>query len=263
VEDYGQGMSFGTAMTISGAAASPNMGYHSSPSLGVLLTLFNVRLGAWLGNPGPKGKDTFVKTSPKIAASPLLREALGLTSEKDEYVYLSDGGHFENLGAYEMLRRRCKYILISDAGCDPQFTYEDLGNLVRKAYIDFGIGIEFRPPPDAKEKISPYKGAYVAVGDISYPKDEALTDGGEGPKGIVVYIKPDVFGNEPASVRSYHNLHPEFPHEPTTNQWFGEAQFEAYRALGAYVAQNALPPAGPSFNVAALFAALDKKFPRS
>jgi Patatin-like phospholipase len=248
-EDYADAMTLGTAITISGAAASPNMGYHSSPSLGVLLTLFNVRLGAWLGNPGPQGKFTYTKTSPKIAAFPLIREALGLTTSTDEYVYLSDGGHFENLGVYEMLRRRCRYILVSDAGCDPSFQFEDLGSLVRKAYIDFGIEIKFRQPVDSKEKYSPYKGAYLAVADVHYPKDE-VPDNQPPPIGVLLYLKPGVYGNEPASVRSYWNLHPEFPHEPTTNQWFGESQFEAYRALGTYAVQSTLPVTG---SIATLF----------
>lgn len=236
-ESYAEAMTLGTAMTISGAAASPNMGYHSSPSLGVLLTLLNVRLGAWLGNPGKEGDSTFKNTSPTLAAEPLLREALGLTNASDPYVYLSDGGHFENLGVYEMLRRRCRYILVSDAGCDPFFGFEDLGSLVRKARIDFGIEIRFRSPTDQTQKYAPYKGAFLAVADIVYPESETAANKRQG---ILLYLKPGVYGNEPTSVRSYWNLHPDFPHEPTTNQWFGESQFEAYRALGAYAVQSTL-----------------------
>ncbi|WP_166299287.1 hypothetical protein [Bradyrhizobium sp. 2S1] len=72
----------------------------------------------------------------------------------DPYVYLSDGGHFENLGAYEMIRRRCKFILISDAACDPDFGYEDLGNLVRRVSIDFGERIKFRPPLKGRRRLA-------------------------------------------------------------------------------------------------------------
>src|SRR5262249_1927854 len=101
--DYGSaydGISLGTAMTISGAAVSPNMGYHSSPALSVLMTFFNVRLGAWLGNPGPTGKRVLTLEGPRFSALPLIQEALGLATEDKSYVYLSDGGHFENLGLY-------------------------------------------------------------------------------------------------------------------------------------------------------------------
>ena len=139
------GLSLGTAMAISGAAVSSNMGYHSSPSISLLLTLFNVRLGWWLGNPGEAGEKekTYQAEGPRLAARPLLSEAFGLTTDASPYVYLSDGGHFENLGLYEMVRRRCRLIVLVDAGCDPDFAFEDLGNAVRKIYIDLGIRVTF------------------------------------------------------------------------------------------------------------------------
>ena len=167
-KEYGgdDGLSLGTALAISGAAVSPNMGYHSSPSLALLLTLFNVRLGWWLGNPGPAGdkdirlgvrlrswlrrpppadnKDKAYRSEgPQWAVAPLLFEAFGQTTDERSYVYLSDGGHFENLGLYEMVRRRCRLIVVVDAGCDPDFAFEDLGNAVRKIYIDLGVRITF------------------------------------------------------------------------------------------------------------------------
>ncbi len=97
-QDYSRRMTVGTAITISGAAASPNMGYHSSSGLSVLLTMFNVRLGAWLGNPAEAGERTYRHEGPRFAAVPLAEEALGLTSDSKKYVYLSDGGHFEKSG---------------------------------------------------------------------------------------------------------------------------------------------------------------------
>ncbi len=100
------GVSLGTAMTISGAAASPNMGYHSAATVTFILTLLNVRLGAWLGNPGVAGDETFHLHYPTFSVRPILSEAFGLTNETNPYVYLSDGGHFENLGLYEMVLRR-------------------------------------------------------------------------------------------------------------------------------------------------------------
>ena len=120
IAQYGgpDGMSLGTAITISGAAASPNMGYHSAPAMTFLLTLCNARLGAWLGNPGLAGRTTWRRRDPLLGAGPLLREMFGRTTDQNPYVYLSDGGHFENLGLYEMVARRCHYIVVSDAGCD-------------------------------------------------------------------------------------------------------------------------------------------------
>ena len=112
-----------TAMTISGAAASPNMGYHSSPALSFLLTLFNVRLGRWCAN--PKSSNThWQDISPKSGGRYLLSELFGQTDETSDFVYLSDGGHFENLGIYELVRRKCRYIIACDAGQDAEVTFE-------------------------------------------------------------------------------------------------------------------------------------------
>lgn len=229
--EYGSpydGISLGTAMTISGAAVSPNMGYHSSPALSVLMTFFNVRLGAWLGNPGPDGARVVKLEGPRVSALPLIQEALGLATENRSYVYLSDGGHFENLGLYEMVRRRCRFIVLSDAGCDPGITFEDLGNAVRKISIDLGVTIEFDALLIPPRKNPPVAGGYVATAKIIYPEAGATP-------GQLLYIKPSYRGTEPASVRAYAEANPAFPHEPTTDQMFGESQFEAYRALGEYI----------------------------
>jgi hypothetical protein len=236
--EYGgpRGLSLGTAMAISGAAASPNMGYHSSTSVALLMALFNVRLGWWLGNPGVEGETTYKNEGPATAIVPLAQETFGLTSDDKPYVYLSDGGHFENLGIYEMVRRRCRFILAIDAGCDPEFKFEDLGNAVRKIFIDLGIRVRFKgldklkTRPTAEELAQAKDGIpYHAVGTIHY--EEA--DGG-GKNGTILYIKPAIHwtDNEGAGVRSYGAAHKEFPHEPTGDQWFTESQFESYRSLG-------------------------------
>ncbi len=119
LEDAKSGITLGTAMTISGAAVSPNMGYHSSPATAFVMTLFDVRLGAWLPNPGVIQRWTPAK--PSNALFPLFNEMLGRANDTRADIYLSDGGHFDNLGVYEMLRRRCRIIVAIDAGCDPDY----------------------------------------------------------------------------------------------------------------------------------------------
>ena len=152
-QDHAAGISLGTALAISGAAASPNMGYNSSPLVTLLLALFNVRLGWWLGNPGPQGEPSYYRSDgPKIAIEPFIAEMFGLTTDDGRYVYLSDGGHFENLGLYEMIRRRCRCIVVSDAGCDPEYGFEDLGNAVRKIAIDLGVYISFSELREIKRR---------------------------------------------------------------------------------------------------------------
>jgi hypothetical protein len=224
--DENGGMTLGTAMAISGAAVSPNMGYHSSPLLGFLLMLFNVRLGWWLGN--PQGT-SYRRQGPKFSIVPLLEELASQTTDRGRWVYLSDGGHFENLGLYEMIRRRCRLIVVSDAGQDPKCAIEDLGNAVRKIYIDQGVSIDFETLSLDPRETPPKSGSYCAVGRITYPGCEL--------QGWLLYIKPGYHGTEPAQIRSYATIHADFPHESTTNQWFSESQFEAYRALGAHIAE--------------------------
>ncbi len=226
--EYAGGMSLGTAMTISGAAASPNMGYHSSPALSLLLTFFNVRLGAWLGNPNRAGNYTYKALGPFFAAKPMIQEAFGLTDDEKPYVYLSDGGHFDNLGLYEMVRRRCHLIVVSDAGCDPKCGFEDLGNALRRASVDLNVEIKFHSLKIDARATPPVEGPYCAVAEIVY------RDAGAN-RGLLLYLKPGYHGDEPAPVRSYAIKSLAFPHESTSDQWFRETQFEAYRELGQHI----------------------------
>ena len=223
------GLTLGTAVAISGAAASPNQGYHSSPMVALIMTLFNVRLGWWLGNPGAMGHDSFHDPAPRSPVRHLVKEGLGLTDSSNRYVYLSDGGHFENLGLYEMILRRCRLIVVSDAGCDPECSLEDLGNAIRKIRVDLGVKIELTKfeifsRTDAEGKKS---GRYCAIGEI----DCGTADEG-GRKGVLIYLKPALLGSEPRDVYNYSRESEEFPHEATSDQWFSESQFESYRALG-------------------------------
>lgn len=239
--DYGgnSGIALGTAVAISGAAASSNMGYFSpSPFVTLVLTFFNARLGWWLGNPGVHGSETFFRSHPEKALSPIIDEAFGLTDDTNPYVLLSDGGHFENLGLYEMVLRRCRYIFVVDGSADPSGSYDDLGGAVRKIRIDFGIDIEFKKEfkilsrPHSIEKKS---GAYCAVADIHY---ERVDGGASGKPGKLVYIKPAVYGDEPRDVFNYTKGHEEFPHESTADQFFDEPQFESHRMLGFHILEK-------------------------
>ena len=220
------GITLGTAIAISGASLSPNQGYNSSPLVSFLMMLANVRLGWWLGN--PDNDKTARREGPRCSFLPIIDELFGLTTDTGNYIYLSDGGHFENLGIYEMVRRRCRYIVVSDADCDPKCQLEDLGNAVRKVRIDLGIAIRFRGIHVTARQPEPIGGVYCAIADVYYPEPDAKP-------GLLVYIKPGYHGDEPADVRSYANLHPEFPHESTAEQWFTESQMESYRALGNHI----------------------------
>jgi hypothetical protein len=235
------GISLGTALAISGAAASPNMGYNSSTMVTLLLALFNVRLGWWLGNPGAPGDRTYHREGPFVAILPFIFEMFGQTTDCRPYVYLSDGGHFENLGLYEMIRRRCRCILVSDAGCDPNFGFEDLGNAVRKIGIDLGIYISFGElralKARAKENIV-IEGAYYAIGVIDYRTAPEGNPNAEN--GYILYIKPGYHGTESAGIVAYATANAAFPHETTGDQFFSESQFESYRTLGFEIMDGVL-----------------------
>jgi hypothetical protein len=233
----------GTAMAISGAAVSPNMGvYTRDPALAALMTFFNLRLGYWFGN--PRWKLLNKRKRPLFAPSYLFAEAFALTNEDRSFVNLSDGGHYDNLGLYELLRRRCRYIIAVDAECDPEYRCTALAWLVRMARIDFGIDINIDIDHLVDRTIKPSKATtHWLKGEIRYPN---------GERGHLLYIKSSLLaagknGRLSADIIEYANRNPAFPHESTADQFFNESQFEAYRRLGQAIAEQLLAdvPAAP------------------
>jgi hypothetical protein len=215
------GISLGTAVAISGAAASPNMGFYSQPALAFLLTLFDVRLGWWIANPS-KQKNWPVG-GPRVGFFWLLRELLGSTSDDSGFVYLSDGGHFENLAIYELVRRGCKLIVAGDASCDPSSGFGDLHNAMERCRTDFGVEIELDPFETKRQ--NGLAQSHFAVGKIHYSSSP-------GDDGVIIYLKPTLVTGDPSDVVGYATTNPSFPDDSTANQWFDEAHFENYRALG-------------------------------
>ncbi|MCC6508643.1 MAG: hypothetical protein IT423_06030, partial [Pirellulaceae bacterium] len=251
-DEFAKNIKVGTAMAVSGAAVSPNMGYHSSPAITALLTVFNIRLGAWFGNPGKP--ETRNNDNPAASAGLLLSELTGMTDSNKSHVYISDGGHFENMGVYELIRRRCRFIVAIDAGADPKF-HENVGRVVRQVRIDFGIWIDvdttaITPNQDGR------CAAHVVVGRIHYgdihkpsPADNQAGKPGEklphqhldDPRyssehnqGIIVWIKNSLTGDEPGDLVNHAAMNPKFPYDSTVDQFFNETQFESYRALGIH-----------------------------
>lgn len=237
-EQYAGGMSLARSMAISGAAASPNMGYHPSPAVTFVMTLFNVRLGWWLPNPGNLGKTHWKLNEPGWRSLKIhLSEALGIRKSNTPFVYLSDGGHFENLGLYEMVRRRCRNILLLDASADPEYGYQDLQDAIRKIRIDFGISIDF----SADSFDYPRR---WTTGTINYHETDK---NGDPYRGSLCYIKPMLFGDEPLDVKRYSKISQKrdgksvFPHQSTSDQFFDEEQFESYRMLGYHMISQVFP----------------------
>lgn len=248
-----EGPLMGMAMAISGAAANPSMGRASSPALSFLMTVFNVRLGWWIGN--PRNRKCAEKPGPPLGLYYTALELFGGTDDNRNYVNLSDGGHFDNLGVYELIRRNCRYIMVCDAGQDPKLICENLGDLVRRCRTDFGVEIDISLDRIRQLNTAGFSHTHCVVGEIHYlqlPRrdketDRLVADDG-GPlrpgsrpaheKGYLIYLKPSMTGDEPQDVLEYQRRIPEFPHQSTADQWFGESQFESYRKLGIHVAQE-------------------------
>ncbi len=243
---YAGGRPLSTLMAISGAAASPNMGYHTSPAVSALLTAFNLRLGRWCGNPDPKvdKKGRWKQASPTFGATPILAELSGSANARADWINLTDGGHFENLGVYELIRRRCRLILVTDTSADKDHQFEDLANMMRKCWTDFGVDIIFQHDvmKDLRKHDHPrHCTAQWMIGCINYRKQLVDPEDRDNPSdgtGLIVYLKASIVGDEDPDIRNYADTHETFPHETTADQFFDENQFEAYRHLGFEVARR-------------------------
>ncbi|MFQ5526622.1 MAG: hypothetical protein ACE5GX_10210, partial [Thermoanaerobaculia bacterium] len=229
------------AVTASASAFNSHMGTISmriGNAATFLLTALGLRLGLWVE--GPVGtQEHYRQRSASLQRNfpglLFLRELLGFSRSRGEWVHLSDGAHFENLALYELIRRHCRYILVSDCGADPDVAFDDFGNAVRRVREDFGVEIEIdlaalRPAKDDAAKKESTRQPVVA-GDIHYPG---------GDNGILLYVKPTLSGNEPEDITQYARRNGDFPHETTLDQFYDEAQWEAYRRLGEHVIDEAL-----------------------
>lgn len=168
----------------------------------------------------------------------LLREITGRLDEEWRWVNVSDGGHIENLATIELLRRRCKYIIVGDGEDDRKHQFDGLATLIRSARIDLRVDIDIqldglRLEPDGHTR------SHWALGRVRYP--------GEEEPGYLLYLKASLTGTEDEVIRNYHQRSDNFPHESTADQSFTEGQFEAYRSLGQKIAEAALAhgPAAP------------------
>ncbi|MEO8351936.1 MAG: hypothetical protein ABI680_09405 [Chthoniobacteraceae bacterium] len=220
-------LDLGTAMAISGAAAAPQMGLGTIKRFSFWLALLNVRLGYWARKPGKKA--LLFGGAPGLWF--LLKEMLGTMNEKSAWLNISDGGHIENLGVYELLRRRCKYIVAIDGEQDAKMTFHALTTLQRLAFIDFGITIDV-DLDDLRLNDRGLSRSHFRFCRIRYPRDER---GSEEVYGYLLYLKLSLTGNEGEFIRRYRLDEPVFPHQSTADQFFSETQFEAYRALGEHV----------------------------
>lgn len=246
-----------TVAAISGAAVSSAMGRAGIPLVAPTLALLNIRLAYWLRNPN---RLVVGKAGSKASASDfkipyLFLEMFKRLDENWPKVYVSDGGHIDNLGLYQLLKRRCDVIVVSDAEADPAMTFSAFVDVERFARIDLGIRMDVpvaaireavlkRQAELKKADVLSFKApahGHAVVGKISYPAlFEAKRQVAPEKEGILVYIKASVTGDESTYVLDYEKRYPSFPHESTGDQFFSEEQFEAYRALGFHAMSHGL-----------------------
>jgi predicted acylesterase/phospholipase RssA len=253
MQEIPNGLDLATAMAVSGAAASSSMGAESIKPLTPTLALLNIRLGYWLRNPtrvkeaGPANRSSTslfsrVRRRHNVFANYyFLLELFGLLNEKLKSVYLTDGGHIENLGVYELLKRRCRVIIVIDAVADQEMAFGSLNTMERYARIDLGVRIDlpWQELTNVARKISKtiddtgdcpkLAGPHCAIGEIEYPGNR---------RGVLIYVKSSLTGDENDYIFHYKRRYSQFPHETTLDQMFSEEQFEAYRALGFHAVYN-------------------------
>ncbi len=254
-----KGITLATAMAASGAALNPNAGVSGggitrNKIISMLLSILNLGLGYWATNPKLYEKKECEKehgkgknNTPHFLSPGLLGMMGKMLNEDHADIQLSDGGHFENCGLYELVRRKLDVILLCDSGADPNYTFEDLGNAIEKIRVDFGVKVKFKTDGRGIEDLMP--GTYhreesynekgkdpygrakscFAIGDITYA---------DNSKGKLVLFKPTMIYPLATDVYSYKELHPSFPQQTTADQFYDEKQFEAYRELGYSVAWN-------------------------
>jgi hypothetical protein len=221
-------ISLGTAVAVSGAAASPTMGAQTpSAALSALMTLFNIRLGYWAPTPS---LSYWRSGSARLWPVYTLQELVSQTTDLLPYCYLTDGGHYDNTGVYSLIQRGCNVIVVGECGQDPEAQMNDLGNLIRKVRIDFGTEIDL----DISQLRTKPPGAHVIVGEIHYGPEHAAALGltKEELVGTLVVVKPNLAGGEPVDVQQYGFRNKDFPQQGTFDLWYDEAQFESYRRLG-------------------------------
>jgi hypothetical protein len=215
------------ALTVSGAAAGTGVGYQTYFAQSFLAALFNIRLGQWVPNPRRN-------SGQRLAFWPayIIREVFGLTNEWSRLVNVSDGGHTgDNVGIYPLLERRCQVIIACDAEADPTISFGSLTEAMRHAYVDLGIDIDIDLSMITPDPATGLSQAHCAIGRIRYPECPNRPS-------WLIYMKNSLTGNEPAPVLNYKKTSPPFPHESTADQFFDDAQFESYRALGDHIAEE-------------------------
>ena len=254
-------LTVGEWIGVSGAAFTTGLGQGTSVGLSLLMGLTNIRLGRWwrtgirADHIEPRKRDTGIRwyfSTQRYLLCEFLARFYGTRRARQ---YLSDGGHFENTAVYELLRpgRKVSLIVCCDCGADPEYKFDDLANLARLARIDHGLELEVDMDAACDEDLGKVFGTFsdfqagagkpidgkcavlVKVSGRRLPGETAR------PHAHIVVLKPRILENSSIDLRNYQAQHPSFPQQPTSDQFFDEAQWESYRRLGREIAARVFP----------------------
>jgi hypothetical protein len=242
-------LTFPAAVAMSGAAISPEMGKMTKAPLRFLLTMLNVRLGLWIPNPNRlaefevrSDRRSRARLRPRITY--LFREMFGKDDPESKFLYVTDGGHYENLGLVELLRRHCRYVWCVDASGETQGNFSTIAGAVALAFSELGCRVDIDPANDmapvasvtkarSAQNLKPVVKRTFSVGTIYYDPND-LTDIGR-----LVIIKTGVPADAPEDVEDfYQNDTKSFPCDPTLDQLYTADRFDAYRSLGVFAAHK-------------------------
>ncbi|WP_052392045.1 GMC oxidoreductase [Paraburkholderia bannensis] len=279
-------LSLGQWMAISGAAALTGLGRNTKLAQSLLLGLLNVRIGYWWNSgiaagerPGhyPRGLWRWLKSLPSsiftLQAKLLDEWRAYFEGPSARMWYLSDGGHFDNTGIYELIRRRLPFIVAIDAAADPDYSCESLALLTRQVRYDFCATITWLDPGAVRARLARRQFGWhaferganeprvpdwirtaidpEAIGSFPELKRDGLRGAAlacitysDQPERAswMLYVKPSIGIGLPTDVRTYAENYRDFPQQTTADQFFTDSQWEAYRELGYCAGMHVFTP---------------------
>jgi hypothetical protein len=255
---YREGLTkYSRAIALSGAAASPGLGYHTFFAQAFMTTLLNVRLGLWMTSPQQYAPDVLTKYAKPHQRETrsfwpvyLGDEALARISERRPLVNLTDGEHTgDGIGLYPLFQRRCKIIIAGDGSGDPAGQATGLYRVLRQVKVDLGIEVDINVDGtkpalyDRENELAEPSQRHFAVGKIAYPPtfDDQGTQLSDGFMGWLIYFKTAVTKRDPKPILNYWETHKmDFPSPSTVDQFFDEEQWEFQRWLGEFTVEDTL-----------------------
>jgi hypothetical protein len=237
-------LTLASSIAASGAAATASAGYIGTgitmnPIVAAAMALLNIRLGLWMLNPAKRR--WWISAVPTFIHPGLCSAIFSLHHRGSRFVELTDGGHFENLGLYELVRRKLSVVLVVDGEADPSISLASLVSATRRIEQDFKATLTFeKAQGKGPERLMMYeeKGYPSGLRYSQSPFLVATIKYNDGTSGTLIYVKSTLIRGMDFTTAGYLATNPTFPHQSTIDQFFDQDQFDAYRYLGYDTAQQ-------------------------